>query len=49
MSSEEKVTVAYFFSIEKKNIPFAFLSMALEVARHLRLAMPTSHSGDLSL
>jgi hypothetical protein len=33
MSSEERVTVAYFFSIEKKNIPFAFLSMALDRVR----------------
>jgi len=33
MSSEEKVTVAYFFSIEKKSIPFAFLSMALDRVR----------------
>lgn len=29
-SSDEKVVVAYFFTISKKNIPFAFLSMAID-------------------
>ena len=30
MSSTERVTVAYFFSIRPKSIPFAFLSMAID-------------------
>jgi hypothetical protein len=29
-SSDEKVVVAYFFTIGKKSIPFAFLSMAID-------------------
>jgi hypothetical protein len=33
MKSVEKVTVAYFFTIESKSIPFAFLSMALDRVR----------------
>ena len=33
MSSEEKVTVAYFFTIGTKSIPFAFVSMALDRVR----------------
>jgi hypothetical protein len=33
MSSEDKVTVAYFFTVESKSIPFAFLSMALDRVR----------------
>ncbi len=33
MKSVEKVTVAYFFTVESKSIPFAFLSMALDRVR----------------
>ena len=33
MKSVEKVTIAYFFTIESKSIPFAFLSMALDRVR----------------
>ena len=33
MKSVEKVTVVYFFTIESKSIPFAFLSMALDRVR----------------
>jgi hypothetical protein len=33
MSSEDKVTVAYFFSIKPKSIPFAFVSMAIDRLR----------------
>ena len=33
MKSVENVTVAYFFTIESKSIPFAFLSMALDRVR----------------
>ena len=33
MSSEEKVVVAYFFTITPKTIPFAFMSMALDRVR----------------
>ena len=33
MSSAEKVTVAYFFTIKRKSIPFAFLSMAIDRVR----------------
>ncbi len=33
MSSDEKVTVAYFFTVPAKSIPFAFLSMALDTIR----------------
>ncbi len=33
MESAEKVTVAYFFTIERKSIPFAFMSMAIDRAR----------------
>ena len=33
MESAEKVTVAYFFAIPRKNIPFAFLSMAIDRIR----------------
>jgi hypothetical protein len=33
MKSAEKVTVAYFFTIGRKSIPFAFLSMALDRVR----------------
>jgi hypothetical protein len=33
MESAEKVTVAYFFSIERKCIPFAFISMAIDRIR----------------
>ena len=33
MKSVEKVTVAYFFTIASKSIPFAFLSMALDRVR----------------
>ena len=33
MESAEKVTVAYFFTIERKSIPFAFISMAIDRVR----------------
>jgi hypothetical protein len=33
MESAEKVTVAYFFSIDRKSIPFAFFSMAIDRLR----------------
>ena len=33
MESAEKVTVAYFFTISRKSIPFAFLSMAIDRMR----------------
>ena len=33
MESAEKVTVAYFFTIPRKNIPFAFISMAIDRMR----------------
>jgi hypothetical protein len=33
MESAEKVTVAYFFTIARKSIPFAFLSMAIDRMR----------------
>lgn len=33
MSSQEKVVVAYFFTIKAKTIPFAFTSMALDRVR----------------
>jgi hypothetical protein len=33
MESAEKVTVAYFFTIGRKSIPFAFLSMAIDRMR----------------
>ena len=33
MDSVEKVAVAYFFSVERKSIPFAFMSMALDRMR----------------
>lgn len=33
MGSAEKVTVAYFFTIERKSIPFAFISMAIDRIR----------------
>jgi hypothetical protein len=33
MESAEKVTVAYFFTIDRKSIPFAFLSMAIDRLR----------------
>ena len=33
MESAEKVTVAYFFTIPRKNIPFAFFSMAIDRMR----------------
>ena len=33
MESAEKVTVAYFFSIPRKSIPFAFISMAIDRVR----------------
>ncbi len=33
MESAEKVTVAYFFTIARKSIPFAFLSMAIDRIR----------------
>jgi hypothetical protein len=33
MESAEKVTVAYFFTIGRKGIPFAFLSMAIDRMR----------------
>ena len=33
MESAEKVTVAYFFTIDHKSIPFAFLSMAIDRLR----------------
>jgi hypothetical protein len=33
MKSEERVVVAYFFSISTKSIPFAFLSMAIDRIR----------------
>ena len=33
MDSVEKVAVAYFFSVKRKSIPFAFMSMALDRMR----------------
>lgn len=33
MESVEKVAVAYFFTIPRKNIPFAFISMAIDRVR----------------
>jgi hypothetical protein len=33
MNSAEKVTVAYFFTIARKSIPFAFISMAIDRLR----------------
>ena len=33
MESVDKVTVAYFFAIPRKNIPFAFISMAIDRMR----------------
>lgn len=33
MESVDKVTVAYFFAIPRKNIPFAFISMAIDRVR----------------
>ena len=33
MESAEKVTVAYFFTVERKSIPFAFISMAIDRIR----------------
>jgi len=33
MGSDEKVTVAYFFTVRAKSIPFAFLSMAIDPLR----------------
>ena len=33
MSSDERVTVAYFFTVKSKSIPFAFLSMATHALR----------------
>ena len=33
MSSDERVTVAYFFTVKSKSIPFAFMSMATHALR----------------
>ena len=33
MNSAEKVTVAYFFTVPRKSIPFAFISMAIDRLR----------------
>jgi len=33
MESAEKVVVAYFFSVSRKSIPFAFISMAIDRMR----------------
>ena len=33
MSSDERVTVAYFFTVKTKSIPFAFISMAVHALR----------------
>lgn len=38
MDSVEKVAVAYFFSVKRKSIPFAFMSMALDRFRSRKIA-----------